>query len=166
MSSPVNNLAFLKNKQIYDFINIVHRRDYLEGLTLIRIFLNKIQLQNGIQTEITIREQQRLKQYFKSLPIGVVAERGLRLISDFNENITKDEDQKQMFTANSVWLSPSISQRKPENTYKRYVIIHCNINTIYYYNKIFKSNLFSFILFRISINIFKIMLYNNIVANK
>ncbi|KAF0746657.1 Uncharacterized protein FWK35_00037507 [Aphis craccivora] len=79
--TPMNNLTLLKSSQISDFINSSSMK-FFERFNIATDFLN-----------------QNPEEWYKNVNyqkvVNDAAERGVKLITDFNDKITKDEEQKQ-----------------------------------------------------------------------
>ncbi|XP_050524055.1 uncharacterized protein LOC126895832 [Daktulosphaira vitifoliae] len=94
---PINNYASLKNKQIYEFINSSSIKLF-ERFNIATDFLN----QNPLDWNENDNYQKGKSLFNQLKVINDAAERGVQLISNFNEIITKDEEQKQ-FLIQSVY---------------------------------------------------------------
>ena len=124
---PTNNLAFLKNKQVYDFINRSSMKLF-ERFAIETDFLE----QNPANWYINENYQKGISVLNHIKVVNDAAERGIKFISNFNEKITKDEDQKQ-FLLQTVY---DYRRRYPDAKRSTYVILIYIIN---YYNKILNN---------------------------
>lgn len=88
--SPMNNLTLLKSSQISDFINSSSMK-FFERFNIATDFLN----QNPEEWYKNVNYQKGISVLSQVKVVNDAAERGVKLITDFNDKITKDEEQKQ-----------------------------------------------------------------------
>lgn len=88
--TPMNNLTLLKSLRISDFINSSSMK-FFERFNIATDFLN----QNPEEWYNNVNYQKGISVLSQVKFVNDAAERGVKLITDFNDKITKDEEQKQ-----------------------------------------------------------------------
>jgi hypothetical protein len=89
-ATPMNNLTLLKNSQISDFINSSSMKVF-ERINIATDFLD----QKPEEWYKNINYQKGIPALSQVKVVNDAAKKGVKLITDFIDKITKDEEQKQ-----------------------------------------------------------------------